>query len=318
MIRLFAGMPILASSAESGSTSNRQVAFAGDLPATPDVGRAIAWSLAAFALVAVGAVILTVRPHLTFGTGFGEVLVLSLGYGVATLTTLVVSWSRVEPIWLLAPLAPPIVYIASICAVTGGGVSPFITLYAPLLAIAGWHLSLHQTLAAAALVVGTEIWRSLVIDGTGSTVQLALTLPFDVAVALVASFAASRLRAALTEIRRDQVRLDSALQALRDLESSQAPDLMGELRRAFAQVFEADAVAIELDAASPSMRGGAEQSREAGTVTVMVSGPSRTFGVVRLAPRLPLSPQELRLATLMADAAGRIAEADMGRAGDFE
>jgi hypothetical protein len=315
MMRHFAGMPLAGLPVKPDGHKARQVAFVGDLPVTPDRGKALAWSLAAFAPMAITAVLVAAGPYLDPRIGYGEVVALSLGYGIATLGTLIVPWSRLERTWVVTLLAAPIVYTASISAVTGSDSSPFVALYAPLLAIVGWHLPLREALAAAALVVSTELWRTWVVDGTGSIVQLAVTLPFDVAVAIVACVAATHLRAALTEIRREQVRLDSALRALRELESNQAPDVIGELRRALAQVFEADVVAIEFDTARPRDRDLVAQSREAGTVSVVVGGPSRMIGVVRLATGRPLSHQELRLATLMADTAGRIAEARLDRKG---
>ena len=310
-MRHFAGMSHPGLLLKPDDLNGRQVAFLGDLPVTPDHGKALAWSLAAFAALAVAAVLVAARPYLDPPIGYGELVVLSLGYGAASLGALLVSWSRLDRTWVLALLAAPIVYVTTVSAATGGGSSPFVTLYAPLLGIVAWHLSLRDALVAGALVVSTEVWRTWVVDGAGSMLELAMRLPFDVAVAVFACFAAAHLRVALTEIRRDQVRMDAAVRAMRELESNPASDVLGGLRRVLSQIFDADVVAIELDAARPRDRELVAHSHEAGIVSLVVGGPSRIHGLVRLATGRHLSPQELRLATLMTEVAGRIAEARM-------
>lgn len=312
-MRHLAGMPVPGLLVRPDDLNGRQVAFLGDLPVTPDHGKALAWSLAAFAALAITAVLVAARSYLDPPIGYGELAVLSLGYGGASLGALLVSWSRLDRTWVLALLAAPIVYVASVSAATGGVSSPFVTLYAPLLAIVAWHLSLRDALVAGALVVSTEVWRTWVLDGAASVLELAVRLPFDVALAVLACFAATHMRVRYTEIRRDQVRMDAAVRAMRELESNPAPDVIGGLRRALAQIFDADVVAIELDTARPRDRQlVAHSSHEAGTVSLVVGGPSRIFGLVRLATGRQLSRQELRLATLMTEAAGRIAEARRG------
>jgi hypothetical protein len=276
----------------------------------------LAWSLAAFAALAITVVLVAARSYLDLRIGYGELVVLSLGYGGASLGALLVSWSRLDRTLVLALLAAPIVYVASVSAATGGGSSPFVALYVPLLAIVSWHLSLRDALVAAALVVSTEVWRSWLLFGAESVLDLAVRLPFGVAIAIFACFSATHLRFALTEIRRDQVRMDAAVRALRELDSKPAPDVLAGLRRALAQVFDADVVASELDTARPRDRELVAHSHEAGIVSLVVGGPARVHGLVRIATSRQLSRQELRLAKLMTEAAGRIAEARAERCND--
>src|SRR5687767_1118932 len=108
-MRHFAGMPHPGLLVKPDDLNGRQVAFVGDLPVTPDHGRALAWSLAAFAALAIAAVLVAARPYLDPPIGYGELVVLTLGYGAASLGALLVSWSRLDRTWVLALLAAPIV-----------------------------------------------------------------------------------------------------------------------------------------------------------------------------------------------------------------
>jgi len=285
-----------------------QVAFVGDLPATPDRARALSWSLAVLAIASCG-VVLTTSSQLVNGTsGDATATALCLAYLLTTAVTLMIPWARFDESWAIGAVAVPIVFTASLVAITGGGSSPYAALYAPLLVIVGWHLSLRDALVAPVIVAATELWRAGLASGPGSVAQLAISLPLYAALAVLAWLAARYVRGTLIELRHEQVRFATLVDTMRTLGAEPERDILDELREALRRMLQADVQRIDFDIAAPPERTFEPGRTSATTASVVVAGQTHLYGVMRLSGPL-LSSHDLRIATLLADEAGRIADA---------
>ena len=305
MIGRTLGLPLAATIADRVGRSGRQ----GDLPATPERGRQMNVGFVLLAALAVPIVLATAQRHLGAGIRYLDVVALCSLYAVATIGLLFVPWRRLEVRWSFIGAALPVVFVASLSALTGGGSSPYSALYAPILAIAGWYLPLGQVAALVALVVVTEVWRSTALDGSRSVEQLVIALPFDVAVA-IAAWASSRwLRLSLTSIRLDQVQMAAALESIRDLGAEPKGNILHELQRSMERVFDARATVVALNASRPDGRAVAPVVLEDNVATVIVPGASKLHALVTLEGHRPFISHELRLAAVLADAAGRTLDA---------
>jgi diguanylate cyclase (GGDEF)-like protein len=222
---------------------------------------------------------------------------------------LAVPWPRLDSRWSLAAIALPIIFVASLSALTGGGESPYSAIYAPILAIAGWYLPLRYLAAAIGLVIATEMWRAVALDGSRSVDQLAVMLPFDIAVAVGASASSTFLRRSLTSTRLDQVQMAATLDAIRALGSDPDGNILHDLERAMERVFDARAKAVTLSTARTGDRILAPALLDGNVATVIVSGASKLHALVTLEGFRPFTKQELRLAAILAETAGRTLDA---------
>jgi len=278
-----------------------------DLPATPEPGRQMQIGYALLAALSVPIVLATAGTHLGPGILYTDVITLCAVYGLMTIAMLGVPWSRLDSQWALASVALPIVFVASLSALTGGGSSVYSAIYAPVLAIAGWYLPLRYVAATIGLLIATEVWRATALDGSRSIDQLAVMLPFDLAVAIGAFMSSTWLHRSLVSTRLDQVQMAATLEAVQGLGLDPASDVMRDLERAMERVFDARATIVRLDMARseqpvvPIVRDG--------TATILVAGTDRLHGLVTLDGGRAFSANELRLAQLLAEAAGRTLDA---------
>lgn len=281
----------------------------GDLRAAPDPRQVMRWAVLAFTAIAVPLVLLTAEVHLAPGIRYSDVFALCTALGLFSLVSLVIPWQRLEGDWLLVLVGAPIVFVAALNSLTGAGESPYFAMYAPLLAVAGWYLSARQTAVAIALVVGTELWRASMLDGSRSIEHLAIALPFAVAIAATASLTGTWLRAALLQTRHEQIRLAAALEAVRGLGGDLGLSVLEQLKRAGATLFEARVTVLGFDALTPTDVELAPAVVDGRTATVLVKGAQQVHALVRLEARHPFSAQDIRLAAILAEAAGRTLDA---------
>ena len=277
----------------------------GDLPATPEPGRQMQLGYALLASVTVPIVLATAETHLGPGIRYLDVVALCAAYALVTVAMVAMPWARLDTRWSLAAVALPAVFVASLSALTGAGTSPYTAIYAPVLAIAGWYLPFRYLAATIGLVVATELWRAVALDGSRSIEQLTIMLPFDLAVAIAAFTSSTFLRRSLTSTRLDQVQMAATLEAIRGLGMDPDADVLHDLERAMQRVFDARATVVKLDTERPGIQPLAPVILEGNIATVLVPGVTRLHALVTLEGRRPFSNQELRLAAILAEAAGR-------------
>lgn len=286
--------------------NKREVSVAnGDLPQTPDPRLAMRWAIVGLAAVAIPVVLLTAQSQMGPGVRYSDVAALCITLAAFAVAALLVPWQRLEEHWLLLLVGVPVVFVAALNSLTGAGQSPYLVMYAPILAIAGWYLSGRQTGLVIALVVGTELWRAFALDRSGSIDHLAIALPFVTLISATASLSSRWLRNTLTQIRRDQIRLADTLDAVRALGINPQLGVLAQLERAAAKLFDAKATAIRIDAERSSDAQLASALVEERVATVPVSGTQTLHALLRIEAREPLTAQDVRLAAVMANAAGR-------------
>jgi hypothetical protein len=295
------GLPLPGSISDLLRGNGRQ----GDLPATPEPGKQMQIGYALLGALAVPIVLATAEAHLGPGIRYQDVLALCAAYGFSMIALLAVPWSRLEPHWALAAVALPIVFVASLSALTGGGSSPYSAIYAPVLAVAGWYLRPRYLAAAIGLVITTELWRAVALDGSRSIEQLAIMLPFALAVAIGAWMSRTWLRRSLVSTRLDQVQMAATLQAAQGLGLDPAEDVLRELEASMQGVFDARATCVRLDISRSNDDHIVPAVAEGNTATILVPGTTRLHGLVTLEGDRPFTNHELRLAQILAEVAGR-------------
>lgn len=150
------------------------------------------------------------------GRGFmaSDLVVLIAFQLVSTAVIWRLPWWRVSQAWLVGAIGLQVVFVAGLVTVTGGSGSPFLALYAPVLAVAGWYLRKALLAAAYGLVVATEVWRAMVMDPLGNLQPIEVLLPVYGLLALLAWLASRWATAAAVGNRRDQVRTAATLHAV--------------------------------------------------------------------------------------------------------
>ena len=293
----------------SGRGQGREVVVTGDLPVTPDPRRELRWAIAGLALIALPVVLLTAEPHLGRGITYADAVALTLTFTGFALLAIRVPWHRVADTWLLVLVGVPIVFVAALNSLTGAGASPYFAMYAPILAIAGWYLTGRQAALATGLMIATEIWRAVALDRSGSLDHLTIALPFDIAIAGIAHLTSRWLRGALIETRQNQVRMAATLDAVRLFGSNPSLGVLDQLERAAGAVFDARASIIPFAGRRPAGEDLAGALVANGGTTVIVPGAHRLHAILRLEPRGDMSLHDLRLAGILAEAAGRTLDA---------
>jgi hypothetical protein len=148
-----------------------------DLPAVTNHGEGLAEALALLGGVSALTVLFTAGGVIGPGFRFSDIVVLVAAQLTAVALIWRFSWHGVNERWLLALVGAQALFVASVITVTGGGSSPYLAFYAPVLAIAGWHLRSAHAAIAVAIVVTTELWRTLVAPVQSDLTQLAVSLP---------------------------------------------------------------------------------------------------------------------------------------------
>lgn len=279
-----------------------------DLPATPDPRVTMPRAALALAALAIPLVFLTAQEHLGPGYEFRDVVSLLLAAVVATAAVRWLRWRPFDDRRLIAIAALQIIFIASLNTMTGGGASPYFALYAPVLALAGWHLRPGQVLAAVLLVVATEIWRAAVIDLRPSISQLTIALPFYGLLAFLALAVERRLVSALVTLRRDQLRTAQTLDAVVSLaRADPSVDVLERVRAEAERIYAARAEVVDLQAetaADPAVvLSIADDERY---IPAPIASNGEPMGLLQLWRPTGFSPTERRLISILAEVAARV------------
>jgi diguanylate cyclase (GGDEF)-like protein len=273
-----------------------------DYPAMADRRSSLAESLSALGLFSVLIAMLTAGSVIGRGFAYSDVVVLLAIQTATAVTVWRFGWQRVSEPWLLAVVGAQAVFVASLITLTGGPASPYFALYAPVLALAGWHLRPVHAGIAVAFVAGIELWRVLVVEVSSSFDHLAVALPAFALLALLAGMTSRRLTAAVVMNRRDQVRTAATLRVMRRVRDD-GPDQPIDPASALGEVFSAEATIAAFEG-DPDERGCQRVGSRHGHIAVSVAAAGSGTGRIRLCRPEPFSASERRLAAILADALG--------------
>jgi hypothetical protein len=268
-----------------------------DLPPIADPRETLVSSAGALGLFSVLIVALTA------GSLIGDAyrpsdLVLLLAFQLVTVFWIWrIRWRAGPEVWLLAVIGLQVLFVASLVTITGGPDSPYYVLYAPVLALAGWHLRGKALSVAVALVVATELWRAFVIDSVVDLTTLAIWLPVFALLALLASLTSRRATASIVRARLDQVRTAATLHAVRVLADRDPTEPIDGIARLAADTMEARAW-LDID------EGTGEHNCQFG-VSRHLSVRVREVGTLRFCRDQAFSTTERRLAAILAESISR-------------
>ena len=266
------------------------------------VGPAESISLLGFfsALIAL----LTAGAVIGGGYAASDVLVLLVAQLITSLVIWRVRWRNVVEIWMPAIVGIQIVFVASLITLTGGPASPYVALYAPVLALAGWHLRPWQAATVVAFIGANEVWRAATAGGQLTFDQLRVALPAFALITLMARLSSDRVEQAVALNRRDQVRTAATLFAVRALGDIPPANRLTDMPGLAAEVFDARAW-IHTPGTLPHARHACgDAATAAHHVAAPIHGAGTTHGTLRLCRDDPFSSSERRLASILADAMG--------------
>ena len=301
--------PILFSRAAAALRPPREIDGELDLPALTDPAVGLQRSVTVLAVVTMVMVALTASTRLGPAYGLSDVGALLLLYAIATFALSRVPWDRVNPTAAIVIIGVQLLFVVSLTTVTGGGRSAYFVLYAPILAIAGWHLRRDWVVMTVASVALVEWWRAMVVEGgQGTADQLMVALPLFAAIAALAHVTAQLLLGAMAVIRRDQLRTAETLEAVRAIAGATETDPLVVASAAAARIFHCRARLVAFE--PPAQHSGdlLARSEEGRRLSVSVSGSDGTHGVLELERAEPFSMTEARLAALLGGTAGQAAD----------
>lgn len=279
---------------------------AGDLPSTPDPRASLPPAAAVSGLLAATLVVLTAATHVGAGYALSDVFVLSVGFGLSAVAMLRIPWRRLDARYLAAIPFVHLLYVAALDTLTGGSHSPYVVLYAPVLALAGWYLTPTATLFVVAVAAATEAWRSI-LEPAARLDTLTIVLPVAGLLAIVASFSARRLAHTFVSLRRDQVRTAAAMHAIDGLAELAAHEEVGlHLADLASTVFEADARVIPLPLGVEGSSGldDVGLDRRMAVLLIPLGVPTGDpIGLLQVWRSEEFSPTERRLAAILGRAA---------------
>ena len=305
--------PGLLSRAAAALRPPREVDGELDLPVMTDAAVGLQRSITVLALVTMVIVAVTAPARVTAPYALPDVGALLVLYAIGTFAVSRLPWGRLPSTAAVAIIGTQILFVVSLTTVTGGGRSPYFVLYAPILALAGWHLRRDWVVVTVASVAGVEWWRAMVIqNGTGTTDQLLIALPLFAAIAALAHLTAEQLLGAMATIRRDQYRTAETLAAVRTIAATPETDPLAAAAAAAARIFESRARLVAFDAPTPDTEVFS-RSAEGRRVSVGITGSSGTHGVLELERAEPFSMTEARLAGVLGGSAGQVADGRRSR-----
>ena len=278
-----------------------------DFPAITDRRVGLSESINALGLFSALIAALTAGAVIGSGYAYSDVVVLLSVQLASAVAIWKVPWRTASEVWLLAIIGLQVFFVACLIALTGGSASPYFALYAPVLALAGWHLRLAPLAIAVGIVAATELWRALLIDVTVRIEPLAVSLLVYGLLAALAWLMAQRSTISLVRNRRDQVRTAATLNAIRTLSERGADDPLEDLAELAAGVLDAQA-SLATAESGPAADGHACPGDRAAHISFPVSAVGAEFGELNLCREEPFSTSELRLASILADAIGRTLE----------
>jgi hypothetical protein len=286
----------------SRATLLRRLAGGGelqhDLPPIADSRETLASSIGALGLFSVLIVALTAGSLIGDGYRLSDVVLLLVLEVLTVVGIWRIPWRAAPEVWLLAAIGLQVLFVASLVTITDGSDSPYYVLYAPVLALAGWHLRVKPLSTALALVVATELWRAFVIDPVVDFTHLGIWLPVFGLVAVLASLTSQRATASAVRARLDQVRTAATLHAVRVLADRNPSDPIEGIASLAADTM--DAVAW-LDAGQQS--GARHSCRSEGSQHLSVR--IRDVGALEFCRDQAFSTTERRLAAILAESISR-------------
>ena len=274
-----------------------------DFPAITDRRVSLAESISALGLFFALIAALTAGSVIGAGYAYSDLVVLVVIQLASAVAIWRIPWRAASEAWLLGVIGLQVLFVATLITLTGGSGSPYFALYAPVLALAGWHLRPAPLALSVALVAATELWRAFVIDATVDVRPLAVALPIFVLLAVLAWLTSQRSTISLVRNRRDQVRTAATLDAIRSLADRSAGDLADGGAFLAGTALDAGAwLAGSADAQATAEHTCASPANDHLSVPIPAAGAS--FGQLNLCRAQPFSTSEQRLAGILADAIG--------------
>jgi hypothetical protein len=287
-----------------------------DLPAMTDPAAGLQRSVTVLAVVTLVIVGLTASTRVGAGYNLSDVGALLALYAVATVALWRLPWGRLPALAGPLVIGTQILFVVSLTTVTGGGRSAYFVLYAPILALAGWHLRRDWVAISVASVAGVEWWRAMIVEGgTGTADQVMVALPLFAAIAVLSFLTAERLLGAIAVIRRDQVRTAETLGAIRAFVDAKEADPLAVASAAAARIFQSRArlVTFVQPVAGPDeLLARSDGGRR---LSVAITGAAGTHAVLELERTEPFSITEARLAAMLGGSAGQAADGRLSRRG---
>jgi hypothetical protein len=280
-----------------------------DLPVLTDPVVGLQRSVTVLAIVSMVIVAATAPQRVSGGYGLSDVGALLVLYAIGTFAVSKLPWERLPSSAAAAIVGTQLLFVVSLTTVTGGGNSAYFVLYAPVLALAGWHLRRDWVVLAVASVAIVEWWRAMVVEhGAGNADQLVVALPLFAAIAALAHVTAEQLHGAIATIRRDQLRTAETLAAVRALGSAPGADPVAAASAAAARIFASRARLVTFDPPTGERAELLARSAEGRRLSVGIIGAAGTHAVLELERAEPFSVTEARLAALLGGTAGQAAD----------
>ena len=306
--------PILFARAAAAMRPPREIDGELDLPAIAEPAIGLQRSVTILAIITLVIVALTAPARVSAAYTLSDVGALLALYAVGTFALSRLPWDRLPSTAAITIIGTQILFVVSLTTVTGGGSSAYFVLYAPILALAGWHLRRDWVVLTVASVAVVEWWRAVVVEGgQGTADQLMVALPLFGAIAALSHLTAEHLLGAIATIRRDQLRTAQTLAAVQRLAATPEADPLAAASAAAARIFESRARLVAFD---PPAREGGEllaRSDECRRLSVGITCSTGTHGVLELERQEPFSVQEARLAALLGGSAGQAADGRRAR-----
>lgn len=301
--------PMLFARAAAALRPPRDLDGEDDLPAIDDPAVGLQRSITVLAAMTLVIVAATAGTRVGAAYSLSDIGALLLLYAIATLAVARIPWRRMPASASVIIIGAQILFVVSLTTVTGGGRSAYFVLYAPILALAGWHLRRDWVVMSVAAVAAVEWWRAMVVEGgQGTADQLMVALPLFAAIAVLAHLTATRLLGAIAIIRRDQLRTAETLAAIRAFAQTKEADPLAVASAAAARIFESRARLVAFEPPAPESGGLLARSAEGRRLSVAIEGSEGTHGVLELERAEPFSMTEARLAALLGGSAGQAAD----------
>ena len=280
-----------------------------DLPALTDPAVGLQRSVTLLALVTLVIVALTASTRVAGTYNLSDVGALLVLYSIGTFALSRLPWGRLPAMASIAIIGAQILFVVSLTTVTGGGGSAYFVLYAPILAIAGWHLQRDWLVLAVASVAIVEWWRAMIVEGgQGTADQLMVALPLFAAIAALSHLTAVRMLRAIAVIRQDQLRTAETLAAVRTFAATTDDDPLAVASAAAARIFQSRARLVAFEPPTTASGDLLARSEEGRRLSVAITGAAGTHGVLELERTEPFSMNEARLAALLGGSAGQAAD----------
>ena len=277
-----------------------------DLPALADPAVGVQRSVTVLALVTLVIVAATAGTRLGPAYTLADVGALLVLYAIATFAMSRLPWLRLPPGAAFVIIGAHLLFVVSLTTVTGGGRSPYFVLYAPILALAGWHMRRDWAILAVASVALVEWWRAMVVEGgQGNADQLMVALPMFAAIAALSHLTAQHLLGAMAVIRRDQLRTAETLAAIRGFAATEQTDPLAIASAAATRIFRSRARLVAFEPPAPRSGDLLSRSDEGRRLSVAIEGADGIHGVLELERDEPFSVTEARLAAMLGGTAGQ-------------